>query len=1251
VWKREKPPISKLFTNPAPWMLLMCFAAASVMFGQQPAHQTAASVLVSRQGIQDIAQKAEKDKSLDEQSRDQVLGLCDEAMKALSAAKGFAASASRYESDLESIPRLIESLNKQLLYTVPDQGMEVPEQASFEDVQQLLQQASAELDSRRTAVQEIKQSADKRNTHRTEINSNIAALNQKIYELDSSIESVVETAGKTLLRDATLANLAARRRAALEEKRALKAELVDLNLRSPLRLLRRQRAERRVTEAVQRERRLEEILTRKVHSEMEENLSRLRQETAETVGAYPSLKPLTDEILHIADQLFGPEGVEKTAEPLTAELNSLQEAHRKVVQLMEVSRNKYEALGKRAELQRWFPEIPPEIPPRHELEQRMEELAVLLVDTNATLIGLQDRRANLPDFDSELALYMDSLESVTDEEKKIQQYSLCRGLLTTRTSLLDRLILRYTEYHSELKELEKASRELHDELQRGYDFALEHIFWQRSISGPLLPRAGDILDAARWLFANPEWPGSISRSLQWVYRSPWIAIVFLALFYFLLAGRKRFVLRLAEKGKLACESDKPLRPLLESTLHTFLLSAPVPLAMAGLGLFLNLPQTSGVAVKVGAALFRISLLTFGLELIVQICRDGGFAQIQYGLSVEKRVKISREVRSLMLVLIPSALIAMSFGIKAADHVGDPTRVAHLESLGRIALIVGLLAYSVTSLRLYRWLTRQGRGVSYRFASFIMLILAIVCVTAVFLSVFGWHLSAFVLAVLALRSFFLILDIALITAFIERLRQIRWKVLYERESRKLREQTPERDEDAEAAEIRAEITNVESTNREVGQSIRLGVFLITIIGLYAIWSTQLPTLRFLDRVQLLPAVRYLPEKEPDAAVQMERTAPKETPKTPDAEQADVKTPVMPPTPANLMRSSLQTEEPDAAESAPAPGYSMTLSALLGAVGVLLVIIVMVKYIPSLLDFFILSRFPIVSGDRKAITIIIRYVLVLIGISAMGAKLGLKWSQIQWLAAAFSFGLGFGLQDIFANFFSGLVLLFERPMHVGDLCRFGDQVGTVEAIGLRSTRIRSLDRTVINVPNADFSKKEVVNYTKRDQILLRTTIGLRYETTDEQLRYVLVKMRELLLSHPKVAEDPARVRFIGYGDYSLDVEIFAYVKAEDWSEFLSIQEDVLLRLMRIVEESGTGFAFPSQTTYLARDSGLDSERTASAEAEVQSWRSAKELPFPDFSDYQRWKLRDKLDFPPAGSPHADNPAERKGAKKEPPDSGQS
>jgi MscS family membrane protein len=193
--------------------------------------------------------------------------------------------------------------------------------------------------------------------------------------------------------------------------------------------------------------------------------------------------------------------------------------------------------------------------------------------------------------------------------------------------------------------------------------------------------------------------------------------------------------------------------------------------------------------------------------------------------------------------------------------------------------------------------------------------------------------------------------------------------------------------------------------------------------------------------------------------------------------------------------------------------------------------------------------------------------------------------------------------------GITLFADRPVRVGDFCQFGNQLGTIEEIGLRSTRVRTLERTVITIPNAEFAKLQLENLTRRDRMLLRTTLGVRYETTPEQLRLLPARLREMLLAHPKVAvDDLLRVRFVGFGAYSLDFEIFAYVRTRDWSDFLAIREDIFLRVAEIVQEVGTSFAFPSQTHYLARDAGLDGAAAPAPEAALEAARAAAAPPLP-------------------------------------------
>ena len=266
-------------------------------------------------------------------------------------------------------------------------------------------------------------------------------------------------------------------------------------------------------------------------------------------------------------------------------------------------------------------------------------------------------------------------------------------------------------------------------------------------------------------------------------------------------------------------------------------------------------------------------------------------------------------------------------------------------------------------------------------------------------------------------------------------------------------------------------------------------------------------------------------------------------------------------------------------------------------------------------------------QSLLSLTIGTIVLIFGIEQVGISL------IPILAGLGVGGLALALagRPTLENIIAGLILFADRPVKVGEYCCFGEQEGTVLEIGLRSTRIRALNGDIVSLPNSQFSELELANKSRRDRILLRQTVGLRYETTSEQLRFVLAKLRSMILAHPRLLEESARVRFVKYGDYSKDVEIYVYVDTGDREEYRGIKEDVLLRVEDIVEAAGTGFAFPSQTAYLSRDSGLDGERSRAAEAQVQAWRSKGMLPFPEFSSEQSEQLRDTLDFPPFGSPN--------------------
>ena len=158
----------------------------------------------------------------------------------------------------------------------------------------------------------------------------------------------------------------------------------------------------------------------------------------------------------------------------------------------------------------------------------------------------------------------------------------------------------------------------------------------------------------------------------------------------------------------------------------------------------------------------------------------------------------------------------------------------------------------------------------------------------------------------------------------------------------------------------------------------------------------------------------------------------------------------------------------------------------------------------------------------------------------------------------------------------MILSTQTARVGDFCRFGENLGTVEEIGLRSTRVRTLDDSILSVPNNEFSKFQLDNLGERRKIRYHPRVRLRYDTTPEQVKSILAEVRELLSSHPRVQPDPVRIRFAGLGEWSLDLDVFAYVDTRDYSDYLEVAEELNLRIMRIVTKAGSCFAVPPGRT---------------------------------------------------------------------------
>jgi MscS family membrane protein len=263
---------------------------------------------------------------------------------------------------------------------------------------------------------------------------------------------------------------------------------------------------------------------------------------------------------------------------------------------------------------------------------------------------------------------------------------------------------------------------------------------------------------------------------------------------------------------------------------------------------------------------------------------------------------------------------------------------------------------------------------------------------------------------------------------------------------------------------------------------------------------------------------------------------------------------------------------------------------------------------------------VLGDR-----VLKLLVLLVAVFSILKALGFDLTTALAGVGIGGIAIAFAAQKTLENLFGGLSVLGDEVIRVGDDCRFGDRVGRVEDISLRSTRVRTLERTVLSIPNGSLATMNVENLSRRDKTLFNVRFSIRSETSSDQLRFLLAQVRRMLYEHPRVETESARIRFGDIEEGAFVLEIFAYILNPNPAEALAIREDLLLRITTIVEQSGTRFASPSRLIQVTRDSGLNKEKTESVVKTVEQWRDEKQLPFPDFSPEEKSSFRGSITYP--------------------------
>ncbi len=245
---------------------------------------------------------------------------------------------------------------------------------------------------------------------------------------------------------------------------------------------------------------------------------------------------------------------------------------------------------------------------------------------------------------------------------------------------------------------------------------------------------------------------------------------------------------------------------------------------------------------------------------------------------------------------------------------------------------------------------------------------------------------------------------------------------------------------------------------------------------------------------------------------------------------------------------------------------------------------------------LAERSIVSLSRRFVEVVIFVFVTLAVLHGLGVDVSAALAGVGIGTLA----LGLGAQKTFENLFGGVSVLFDKVIQIGDPCKINNQTGVVEDIGLRSTRLRTTERTLLTIPNGTMATATIENLRFRDKFLCQQTVRLRYDLSPDHIRFVLQEIRQLFLDDPKVEDASSRVQFVRFAEYALELEIFLYVLEPDYNSYLKSQESLFLKIMDILEKYGVVLALPTQTTFVNKDSWIDPQKEKAIQQAIDKSR---------------------------------------------------
>jgi potassium efflux system protein len=1037
-----------------------------------------------------------KAKELDDDARGKTLDLYQQALDALKTAQDFVAKTAEEKKESNRAPSLANEARDEIKRRRDEaergasSGSSAPVGTGSRPTQETVTGAAAptptrsvtELEAELAAANisrvglnrkqaELEKEATRRSNRRKEIRERLLGMHDEFVEARKQLAAPVSKDESAPLALAHRTLVQAKLQALEQESPSLRAELAQYDAEDAVDLVRLQRdvLVQRIAGEERHIKAVTELLDQTRRAEADDAVAAARRLEVESD---PLLEALAAENLRLAED----------SQKLTKPIETAEQELKKANTALETLTKQFAQIKQKADgvgltnpigqlLRKQRAALPD--PPQRSVDASSQ----IIDDVQFRLYELDEVRSSLANPEPVIQdILRHAPTTMSDESRRLLE-KRAREVLESKQHSLDALTRNLGNYCDTLLELVFTQRKLIELLNEYAQYIDERVLWIRS-SKPLA--AGDVFRgrAIAWMVQPSNWLAVAAALWSDARSNPLAACAFLqvvAAFWYI---RRRFRSEIENLGHDA-QSSNFTRFL--PTLRAFALTLLT--ALAGTGLLAFVGRRLSVSAydvdfpsAVADALYATAWLFLPLDLIRRTCRRHGLAESHFGWPAEAARAVARDVWWVMAIGLP-----LTF---ASDllHAAEPDSVRN--AWDRLFFAAGMLAIAVFIFRVVRphagivrelfpseqdeWVVRLERMGRWAGAIGALLIGALV--------VSGYDYTA--------RQFIwrlYLTGMGLLTGYYTRALLLRWILVHRRLMglQQMKEQrvtelrsTVNADSTVVAAVHSEPVPNVDlaALSAQTRTLVNVGVLSSLFVSFWWIWLDVFPSMGILNQWQLWSTT--------------------------------VGDRVVPITMANLVTSL--------------------------AIGGLTWIAM--RNIPGLLEMTILQRLPIDNAGRFAYSTLARYTIVVVGLASASSTIGIGWQKVQWLATALTFGLAFGLQEIFANFVAGLIILFERPIRVGDMVTIDNVTGVVTRIRIRATTIGDSDRKEFIVPNREFITGRTLNWTLSDTInRIVINVGIAYGSDTELARDLLLKAAH---DHPAVLRDPEpSASFEEFGESSL------------------------------------------------------------------------------------------------------------------------